>query len=83
MQRDHSTKILLVLIAIALWGLLLKPLLQPISTRAEAATAAGSNSSMIIYDGRLWVTNGATVSTFVYDQLNNRIKKLGQMAVSQ
>lgn len=40
---DRTTKVLLLLIAIALWGLLLRPVLAPGPIRAEE-TAAGENS---------------------------------------
>jgi hypothetical protein len=50
MQTDRTTKLLLFLIAAALWGLLLKPLLGPLPATAAARRSASANGNTVSVD---------------------------------
>jgi hypothetical protein len=63
---DRTTKLLLVAIALGLWGLLLQPLLRPTPIAAGSAAAAQPVWNGIAADGRwLYVLRGDVVD--VYD----------------
>ena len=56
MQVDRSTRILLLLLVIGVWGLLLKPLFEPVPVRAQGnqiITLQGSPTFTIRLDSPL------------------------------
>lgn len=73
MTFDRSTKFLLAIIALGVWGLLLKPTVLPAQAQAPGsltpAVAVGMNSVYVAYDGKVyrWKPElGKTIGTGIY-----------------
>lgn len=61
-MADRTTKFLLVIIALALWGLLLKPTVTPIIAQAQDG---GSNlGGMVVTDRDVYVRTGSSIYRF-------------------
>ena len=61
-MADRTTKFLLVVIALALWGLLLKPAATPII--AQAQDGGSSLGGMVVTDRDVYVRTGTNIYRF-------------------
>jgi hypothetical protein len=64
---DRTTKVLLLLIAIGLWGLLLRPLLAPSPVQAQGASSSAF-APVVAADGYVYVVAHDRIGAFFIDR---------------
>jgi hypothetical protein len=62
-MADRTTKFLLVAIALALWGLLLRPTITPIPAQAQGE-GSSTTSSLVVTDRDVYFRSGYNIYRF-------------------
>jgi hypothetical protein len=61
---DRTTKFLLIVIALALWGLLLRPSVTPIPALAQEGGNGGTSGGMVVTDRDVYLRVGSSIFRF-------------------
>ena len=82
-MTDRTTKLLLGLIVLALWGLLLRPALTPLPAKAAPDAPAGATNGMVVTDRGVYLYS-SDGSLYLFDQsLNLRARAIHDLNVAE